>query len=417
MRIMVNDYAGHPFQIQLSRALALAGHQVLHTYFAKNNTPKGNVERRPDDPANFRVQPVSIAAEFKKHALVARWLADLAVGKIVAEHLRCFRPDIVLSANMPLDGQRVLLHAAHTTNARFIVWLQDVLSVGIEFALRRKRIPAAALIGRHYAGLERNLLRESDAIICIAPEFRRLLDSWNIDPAKTFLIENWAPLDELRPVARNNPWAQAAGIAGKLCLLYSGTLGMKHRPDLLLALAKHFRARPDVAVVVVAQGAGADWLRAHAEAAGPSLLLFPFQPYERLSEVLGAAHLLITILDAECGAFAVPSKSLAYLCAGRAQLVVAPRSNLASATVERARAGEVIFNDNADSVVRAAARMLDDPDALQQYAANARAYAERTFAITRITQQFLKIFVSCAQQRFARPAAMASAGQHAGGVL
>ena len=81
MRIMVNDYAGHPFQIQLSRSLARAGHQVLHTYFAKNNTPKGCVERRPDDSPAFAVEPLSIQSEFKKHALVARWLADAAFGK------------------------------------------------------------------------------------------------------------------------------------------------------------------------------------------------------------------------------------------------------------------------------------------------------------------------------------------------
>lgn len=416
MRIMVNDYAGHPFQVQLSRALARAGHQVLHTYFAKNNTPKGSVERRRDDPSNFRVEPVSIAGEFKKHALVARWLADGAVGRALEERLRRFGPDMVLSANMPLDGQRVLLNAAHSFQARFVVWLQDILSVGIEFALRKKRVPGAGLIGWHYARLERKLLRESDAIVCIAPEFRRLLNSWNIDSAKTFLIENWAPLDEVRPMPRNNPWAQAAGIAGKFCLLYSGTLGMKHRPDLLLALAKHFRGRPDVAVMVVAQGAGAEWLRARVVEAGPSLVLLPFQPYERLAEVLGAAHVLITILDAECGAFAVPSKSLAYLCAGRAQLVVAPRNNLASATIERAAAGEIIFDGNPDTFLRAASRMLEDACTLQQYGANARAYAERTFNIDRITQQFLEIFAYCRQQPFGGAAEMAADEPGHGGL-
>ncbi len=28
MKILVHDYAGHPFQVQLSRALAQRGHQV-----------------------------------------------------------------------------------------------------------------------------------------------------------------------------------------------------------------------------------------------------------------------------------------------------------------------------------------------------------------------------------------------------
>lgn len=405
---MVNDYAGHPFQIQLSRSLAFAGHEVLHTYFAKNDTPKGRVECRPDDPPNFSVEPVSIVRQFKKHALLARWLADVAFGKAIRARLNSFQPDIVLSSNMPLDAQRVLLNAAHALGARFVLWLQDVLSVGIEFGLRKKRIPGAALAGWYYARLERKLLRESDAIVCIAPAFRQLLGSWDIAPAKTFVIENWAPLDEVRPMPTVNSWAQQLGIAGKFCFLYSGTLGMKHKPELLLALAKHFRGRPDVALVVVAQGAGADWLRAHTAEAGPSLLLLPFQPYERLSEVLGAAHVLITILDANCGAFAVPSKSLAYLCAGRPQLVVAPHDNLASETVKRAGAGEVIVDDNPRTFLRVASRMMEDSRALQQYAANARAYAERMFDIGRITQQFLEIFAFSRQEFSARPAAIAA---------
>ena len=38
MRILVHDYAGHPFQVQLSRALAQRGHDVLHAYCASLQT-------------------------------------------------------------------------------------------------------------------------------------------------------------------------------------------------------------------------------------------------------------------------------------------------------------------------------------------------------------------------------------------
>lgn len=392
MRIMVNDYAGHPFQVQLSRSLAAAGHEVLHTYFASNNTPKGCMQRRAGDAAGFHVEPICIQGEFKKHALVARWLADVSFGKAVSARLAAFCPHVVLSANMPLDAQQVMLEASRKRGARFVIWLQDVLSVGIEFALRKKRIPGAGLVGEHYARLERKLVADCDAVVCIAPEFRQLLLRWNVPQPKTFVIENWAPLDEVRPLPQDNAWAREMGIAGKFCFLYSGTLGLKHKPELLLALAQQLRQRPEVAVLAVAQGAGADWLRCHAQQAGAGLRMLPFQPYERLSEVLGSAQVLITILDADCGAFAVPSKSLAYLCAGRPLLVVAPPNNLAAQTVTRAGAGEVVFDNDAQSFAAAAQRLLEDPGARQRYAANARAYAERTFDIQRIVPQFLEVF-------------------------
>ena len=40
MRIVVHDYAGHPFQVQLARALAAAGHEVLHLHAAESKRPK-----------------------------------------------------------------------------------------------------------------------------------------------------------------------------------------------------------------------------------------------------------------------------------------------------------------------------------------------------------------------------------------
>jgi len=41
MRLLIHDYAGHPFQVQLSRELARRNHEVLHLYAGYNVTPHG----------------------------------------------------------------------------------------------------------------------------------------------------------------------------------------------------------------------------------------------------------------------------------------------------------------------------------------------------------------------------------------
>ena len=53
MRIIVHDYVGHPFQVQLSRELARRGHEVLHLYCSSFVTPRGELTRRDDDPPGF----------------------------------------------------------------------------------------------------------------------------------------------------------------------------------------------------------------------------------------------------------------------------------------------------------------------------------------------------------------------------
>jgi glycosyltransferase involved in cell wall biosynthesis len=392
MKILVNDFAGHPFQMQLSRALARAGHTVLHTYFLANNTPKGPAGLCADDPAGFSIAALGIPREFKKHSIVSRWFADVAYGKAVRERIRAFQPDVILSANTPLDAQAILLKAAAECDAKFVFWLQDLLSTGIGFALRMKKLPFAGAVAKFYERRERGQLQQSDAIVCIAPAFREKLRQWAIHAAKTFVIENWASPQEVIPMAHDNPWAREQGLAGKFCFLYSGTLGMKHKPELLLALARHYAGNPDVVTIVVAQGAGADWLRAHSDVRPESLRLLPFQPYERLSEVFGAADVLLGILNADCGEFAVPSKTLAYLCAGRPILIAAPARNLAAQTIQRAAAGEVVASDSPEAFVAAAARLYANHAGRAKYAASARAYAERTFCIATIAEQFLSAF-------------------------
>src|SRR6266496_752696 len=109
MRILVHDYAGHLFQVQLSRALAQFGHSVLHLHFASFQTPKGAVERRPDDPDNFAIEGLTLGRPFAKYTFVKRLQQEREYCGKVVQKVEKWRPDIVLSANMPLDPQATLL--------------------------------------------------------------------------------------------------------------------------------------------------------------------------------------------------------------------------------------------------------------------------------------------------------------------
>ena len=40
MRILINDHAGQPFQVELRRSLAARGHEVLRTFAAGLHTPR-----------------------------------------------------------------------------------------------------------------------------------------------------------------------------------------------------------------------------------------------------------------------------------------------------------------------------------------------------------------------------------------
>jgi len=377
--------------LHLSRGLAAAGHDVMHLYFSGNNTPKGATER-PAKDLLLQVRAIELPGEFRKLSLLERRGYDLAYGRAAARFVTDFSPHVVVSANTPLDAQALLLSAAHQVNAKFVFWLQDIYHQAIRFVLKSRGLPGASLVARYYKTVERRLLSRSDAIVCIAPEFLNTLQHWSIDSEKTFLIENWAPLDEILPLPQDNEWSREHRLDGKFCFVYSGTLGMKHRPALLLELARHFQTNLDVRTVVVGAGAGFAWLQARPKPG--SLLLLPLQPYERVSEVLAAAGVLVAILDDDCGAFSVPSKTLAYLCARRPLLVAAPSGNLASALIRRTSSGIAVPSRDVNGFLAAATGFYHDAALRKSCSDNGYFHAHRTFDSRRILRQFAQVFDS-----------------------
>jgi colanic acid biosynthesis glycosyl transferase WcaI len=198
------------------------------------------------------------------------------------------------------------------------------------------------------------------------------------------VIENWAPLDEIRPLPRANEWSAGHKLDGKTVFLYSGTLGMKHRPDLLYRLAQSLDT--SCRLVVITEGIGRDYLQNMP--ALETLQLLDFQPYDHLSLALASADVLVTTLESDAGQFAVPSKVLSYLCAGRPMLLAAPKINLAASVVERSSSGFVADPDRPGEFVAAAKRLAADAGLRSSLGASARRYAECTFEISSIAARF-----------------------------
>jgi putative colanic acid biosynthesis glycosyltransferase WcaI len=392
MRIVVHDYSGHPFQVQLSRELARRGHTVLHLHCPSFTTGKGKLGRHREDPPGFAVEPVRLGSPVAKYSPLRRLAQELVYGRRSLERVRAFAPDVVLSSNVPLLAQAVFMLGLRRTGIRFVFWHQDVYSAAMA-AHARRRVPIVGpLLGRSFIAIERAMARASDAVVPISDDFLPILESWGVERERITVIENWAPLDEMPQRPRDNPWARAHELAEPTVVLYSGTLGLKHDPELLVRIALRFRGRDDVRVVVVSEGPGADLVRRRAaEESLEGLVVMPFQPYDVLPDVLATGDILVVVLEPEAGAFSVPSKVLSYECAGRAILAAAPAENLAPRMIERTGSGIVVDPRNAEALADAAERLVDDPALRERLGAAARRHAEAAFDIIAIGDRFEKI--------------------------
>ena len=388
-RIVIQDYAGHPFQVQLSRKLAERGHSVLHVYAGYNKTPHGSLQKRETDPSNFDVQGLYIHQPLKKYSYVKRWFQEREYGRLVVDAVKKFKPDTVISANMPLDPQAMLQQNCLHNHVRLIIWLQDVISLATKKTLEKKLSWVGGLIGNYYIAMEKRVLSNSDHIIPITQGFEPFLCEAGILQSKMTVIPNWTPLDELPVTPKDNPWSREHDLVDKFCFMYSGTLGLKHNPNLLLQIALHFKNNPQVMVFVGSEGPGADWLSQKAKDLDLSnLMVMGYQPMQILPQVLAAGDVLIAILEAEAGVYSVPAKVLSYLAAQRPLLASLPPNNLAARIIQDQSAGYVVPPGEVAGMMAKAEELFYNSSLRATFARNARHYAEENFDIERIADRF-----------------------------
>lgn len=393
LNILIHDYAGHPFQVDLSRELARRRHVVTHGYFAGDPGPKGALARRENDPDRLSFVGFNIASTYKKGNFVSRRFKDVEYGQTVANYIQNNAFDIVVSGNTPTESQEKILAAATRSGARFIYWIQDFYSIAVSRLLAKKLPLVGNIVGAYYRYLERSQLAKSDGVIIITETFRELASSWGGSTEKVHLIENWAAIGDLRVMEKDNSWSCEHNLRSSFVFLYSGTLGLKHNPEFLIDLARI--KLPGTKIVVVAQGPGCDRIaEAKQKEELDNIMLLPLQPFERLSEVLASADVLVSVVEAEAGQFSVPSKVQSYLCAERAILLAAPSANLAAVIVARENAGVVVEPSDMEGFLEAAKGLAADRDAVLRYGRNGRSFAMRQYDIRQVADRFEAVFRS-----------------------
>jgi glycosyltransferase involved in cell wall biosynthesis len=311
---------------------------------------------------------------------------------------------VVISGNTPTEAQSLVIKGCKAVDTAYIQWVQDFYSIAASKLLTKKLGFAGAMVGAYYRWIERRQLAGSHGVVTITEDFEPLAAKWAGDAKKVVTIENWGALGDITPKPRDNAWAREHGIDGKLTFLYSGTLGLKHNPHFLRALAKAFGDSANV--VVAGQGLGFDSLKETvAKEQLTSVKMLPLQPFERLSELLCSADVLVSVVESDAGMFSVPSKVQSYLCAGRAVLLAAPPENLAARIVARENAGLVMHPDDLDGFIAAAKKLASDADLRRTLGENGRRYAERAYDILRTTDRFERVFEAALRRASHRAAA------------
>lgn len=392
LRLVVHDFSGHPFQVQLSRELARRCHVVDHQYCPSYVSGHGDMRRRSTDPGSLSITGISLRRPFDRYRPSVRLMQELEYSVKGFRAIRAARPDVTVLCNIPLIANCLLVALMRICRMSYVFWHQDVYSEAIKVSLQQRLPrPMSSVLGRTAETLERWITRRSAQVVAITSTFIDQYRRWKVSPDRYTVISNWAQVDLFRDVApADRSWLGDRTVRRHL-IMYSGTLGLKHDPALLLKLARS-EELSDCTLVVVTEGKGRDWLAQRSGGVEEGrLILHDYLPFSALPNALASADLLVSILEPAASRFSVPSKVLTYMCAGRPVLAVMDPANAASKLLIENDAGVVLGPAGESRIDKVVRQLLDDPERMMRMGAAARAFAERSFDIQAIADRFERV--------------------------
>lgn len=382
-KIIIHDYAGHPFTLDLSKKISKK-YKVFHLFFINDHGPKANFERSYE--RNLEIIGVGGKIKYNKGSFLNRFFNDIIYGLNIKKEIIKIKPDIIISANCPTFSQNFLINAAKKNNIKFIYWIQDFYSIAVENILSIKLPIISKPISFIFKYLDKKHLNKSDKIIIISKAFLKIINKWKIDSKKVLFIPNWGNLTSINK--KKNEFQNFKTIYGidnkKFTLVYTGTLALKHNPNLILDIAKKCK---DIQIIIFGFGVGFENLKNY-ENLYENLKLFPLQPFNKFIEILGSADAFLAILNEEAGEFSVPSKILNYLCAAKPIILSAPKNNLAAEIINISKSGKVFDKNENKDIPEFINQLKNDLNLRQKLSINGRSYAEKNFNIEKISKQF-----------------------------
>ncbi len=107
-----------------------------------------------------------------------------------------------------------------------------------------------------------------------------------------------------------------------------------------------------------------------------NLRFAPYQPVERLSEVLATGDIHVVPLRAGLGDVSVPSKSYSSLAAGRPVVASIDPDSAVPRLLAAAGAGVTVAPDDVDAFVVAIRGLIDDPERAGDMGRSGRSWVE-----------------------------------------
>jgi len=299
-------------------------------------------------------------------------VAGALAGSVIA------RPDAVYVWHPPLN---VGVIASLLTVWRGVPFVYDVQDIWPDSALMSGMLTegrTAALLRR----VETWTYGHAAHILVVTDGAKANLVAKGVPASKVSVLPHWAdPACFMPPADAERSWARGfLGRDGRFIVTFAGNLGLLQGLDVLLDAAKRTLSSPRIAFRIVGDGADRQRLEQKSTLLGLTNVQFlGARPATDMPAVFAESDaLLVQLRGGPLSDLIVPSKTQAYLAAGRP--IIAAIDGPAARIVREAGAGVVVPADDPDRLAAAAEELSHlSPERLSEMGSRGRAYAEQHF--------------------------------------
>jgi colanic acid biosynthesis glycosyl transferase WcaI len=383
-----------PLFTMLAETLTQRGHQVT-VLTTVPHYPSGKVQ------ANYEGKPTVTSIE--NGVKIIRVALPSINRTNLAQRLIQF---ICYQVGATWNGRKEPFDAAFVANPALWVWLPfwwlvtrrhkpSIFSiydlypnVGIDLGIFRNNLVVKAV-----GSLERFCLMHSSMVRIISESFRPGLRALGVPDGKIELVYDYVDTGLIQPLPRNNDFARENHLGNRFVILYAGNLGLSQGLENVLETAKLLSSDMDMQFVFVGDGTGRDELVARAgEYRLPNVLFLPFQPRQRLPEVLASADVSLVILRRGIGIDSLPNKILSILASGRPVIASVDKESETWKLVTHAQAGICVPPEDPAKIAEAILNLKQEPGHCGQFGKNGRLWVEQYHSPQSAARQFEELF-------------------------
>jgi colanic acid biosynthesis glycosyl transferase WcaI len=307
------------------------------------------------------------------------------------------KPDVIL---LTIPGLPVSVPAAVLSwiyRAPIVLNVQDILpdaAVHVGLIKNKKMI-------RIFQWLEKFAYRTATKISVIADGFTKNLLEKSVPPQKLVEISNWVDVSFIRPLPQEkNYFRHDNKLEGKFVVMYSGNIALTQPLEVAIEAAARLRHLPDLVFVIIGKLEALERLNRYCQLQKlTNVILRPFEPREKLPEMLAAADVAMVMQKHNVISFNMPSKIQVLLASGRAIVASVPASGTAARAIEKSGGGLVVPPEDPKALANAILELYNDREKARLLGKKGRQYAEQNYAFEYALNCYEQLFAAVRKNR------------------